>query len=76
MQNNGAKLVIGIENLAEALGVTKPTVYQYIKLGMPCNRIGNRFHFHLDNVNLWLIAITGGKYEGNEDPETLEDSEQ
>jgi phage terminase Nu1 subunit (DNA packaging protein) len=75
MENNGAKLIIGIENLAEALGVKKPTVSQYIRMGMPCNRIGKSFHFHLDNINLWLIAMTSAKYEGQEDPETLEDSE-
>jgi phage terminase Nu1 subunit (DNA packaging protein) len=75
MESNGAKLIIGIEKLAEALGVTKPTISSYIKLGMPCNRIGNRWHFHLANVDLWLIAMTSGKYEGTEDPETLEDQD-
>jgi predicted transcriptional regulator len=63
---------VGIEKLAEALGVTKPTVSQYIKLGMPCNRIGIRFHFHLDNVDKWLVKLTAARYTGQEDPENLE----
>ena len=75
MENNGQRLIIGIEKLAELLGVSKPTVSSYIKMGMPCGRVGNRWHFHVDNVDRWLIKITAAKYQGKEDPENLEDSD-
>ena len=76
MENNGAKLIIGIENLAESLGVSKSTVSEYMRLGMPCGRVGRRWHFHLDNIDQWLVAMTSAKYEGKEDPESLEDQEE
>jgi excisionase family DNA binding protein len=73
MENNGAKLIVGIEKLAKILQVSKPTISQFIKMGMPCNRVGKLWHFHFDNVDKWLMAMTSAKYEGQEDPESLED---
>jgi excisionase family DNA binding protein len=76
LESNGNKLIIGIEKLADYLGVSKPTVSAYIQLGMPCGRVGNRWHFHLENVDRWLKNdLTNARYEGKEDPEKLEDSE-
>ena len=57
-------LIIGISKLSEILGVSKPTISQYIKLGMPCGRVGNRWHFHLTNVDKWLLKLTSARYEG------------
>jgi excisionase family DNA binding protein len=76
MQSNGEKLVIGISGLAEKLGVSRPTISEYIRLGMPCGRVGRRWHFHLDNIDKWLIGMTSAKYEGKEDPESLEDQDE
>jgi excisionase family DNA binding protein len=75
LENNGSKLIIGIEKLAEELGVSKPTISQYIKLGMPCGRVGTRWHFHLENVDKWLMKLTSARYKGEADPQTLEDED-
>jgi excisionase family DNA binding protein len=77
MENNGLKLIIGISKLAERLDVSRPTISQFIKMGMPCGRVGNRWHFHLENVDRWLKKdLTNARYEGKEDPESLEDQDQ
>jgi phage terminase Nu1 subunit (DNA packaging protein) len=72
MSKNGCLLIIGIKNLAKYLEVSAPTVSQYIRLGMPCGRIGARWHFHLDNVDRWLIALTSAKYRGKKEPDDFE----
>jgi predicted transcriptional regulator len=77
MENNGAKLIIGIKNLAEHLGVSRPAISQFIKMGMPCGRVGKRWHFHIENIDRWLKTdLTNARYEGTEDPESLEDQDQ
>ena len=76
MEQNGQKLILGIENLANYLNVSKPTINQYIKLGMPCGRVGNRWHFHSENVDRWIKNdLTNAKYEGKEDPANLPDED-
>jgi hypothetical protein len=71
-KDNGCGLIVGIQTLAEYLKVSKQTVSHYIRLGMPCGRIGNRWHFHLDNIDVWLKGITNKKYAGATDPAALE----
>jgi hypothetical protein len=54
MKNNGnhSKVIIGIPALAGVLKVSEPTVYQYLKMGMPGIKIGGAWHFHIENINL------------------------
>jgi phage terminase Nu1 subunit (DNA packaging protein) len=77
LENNGSKLIVGIDALAERLNVSRQLVGQYIKLGMPCGRVGVKWHFHFDNVDRWLRnKLANAKYEGEADPETLEDEDK
>jgi excisionase family DNA binding protein len=71
-KDNGCGLIVGIQNLAKYLNVSKQTVSQYISMGMPCGRVGNRWHFHAENVDVWLKKITNRRYAGATDPQSLE----
>lgn len=70
--NNGCRIMIGLQTMAGYLNVSKPTVSSYIKMGMPGNLIGNRWHFHLDHVDKWFKTLCATKYDGETDPEELE----
>jgi hypothetical protein len=72
LKNDGSKLIIGIDALADRLNVSRQLVSQYIKLGMPCGRVGVKWHFHIENVDRWLMRITNKRYAGAEDPQRLE----
>lgn len=50
MMNQKSRVLIGLASLCAYLGVTKPTIYKYLKLGMPGVRIGGTWHFHADHV--------------------------
>ena len=66
------KLVVGIQALAERLQVSKATISLYIRLGLPCARIGNRWHFHTDNVDNFFRALTNKQYKNEANPQDLE----
>ena len=51
-------VIVGIPNLAEYLNVSRQTVYRYLSLGMPGNKIGDTWHFHSENVELWFKKNT------------------
>ena len=51
-------LIVGIPRLAEYLNVARPTVYRYLGLGMPGNKINDTWHFHIDNIEGWFRAKT------------------
>lgn len=48
-------IIIGATNLAKELGISRITVYTYIKEGMPHHRKSERkIIFDLDEVKEWL----------------------
>lgn len=72
MSNNNCRIVIGLDSLANYLRVSRPTISSYIKMGMPGNLIGSRWHFHLDLVDSWFKKQCHTRYDGETDPEELE----
>jgi hypothetical protein len=72
MGSNGCRIIIGLGSMSDYLNVSKPTISTYIKMGMPGNLIGNRWHFHLDLVDHWFKKQCFVKYNGEKDPEELE----
>ena len=72
MNQNGNKIIIGLERFAKHLKVSKPTVSMYIKMGMPANIIGGKWHFHLDLVDQWFKKKCLTNYQGETDPEEIE----
>lgn len=52
------KVIIGIPKLSDCLGVSPTTVYKYLNLGMPGNKINETWHFHLDNISEWFRVKT------------------
>lgn len=50
--NQDLKL-LSINEIADALGVSRTTIYEYIKLGMPYKQIGPRKKFLLSDVLKW-----------------------
>ena len=71
--NNGCRIIIGLGSMSEYLNVSKPTISTYIKMGMPGNLIGHRWHFHLDLVDIWFKKQCLAQYKGEKDPEELEE---
>lgn len=48
-------MIFGAKNLAEKLGVSRMTIYAYIKKGMPCHRISkNKLAFDYEEVIGWI----------------------
>lgn len=74
MSNNNCRIVIGLESLANYLNVSRPTVSSYIKMGMPGNLIGSRWHFHLDLINDWFKKQCYAQYKGDKEPEDIENN--
>ena len=72
MSENNSKIIIGTERLANFLGVSRPTISTYVKMGMPGNIIGGKWHFHLDLVNDWFKNKCYAQYKGDKEPEDLE----
>jgi hypothetical protein len=52
------KIIIGIPKLSDYLKVSPNTVYKYLNLGMPGNKINETWHFHIDNINEWFKIKT------------------
>jgi hypothetical protein len=53
-----SEVIIGIETVAGFLGVSRNTVYGYLRMGMPGVRINGLWHFHAANVDGWFRAVT------------------
>lgn len=48
----------GKGSIGEYLGVSKPTVYKYIKMGMPSTLIFGTLYSHALNIEEWFKMIT------------------
>ena len=68
MNRNGNKsgLIIGINPLAQFLGVSEPTVYEYLKMGMPGQKIRGNWHFHKIHIEAFFMALTKSRPDQNE----------
>lgn len=53
---------ISINQVSEVLGVSRPTVYTYIKKGMPYHQIGPKKRFILSEVVKWRTKKEQGGY--------------
>lgn len=73
--NNNLRVIIGTERLANVLGVSRPTVSVYIKMGMPGNLIGGKWHFHLDLIEDWFKNKCYAQYKGDKNPDEIEADE-
>ena len=48
--NQKSRVLIGLASVCDFLGVTRPTIYQYLKLGMPGAKLAGTWHFHIDHI--------------------------
>lgn len=49
------KYIIGVNKLAEELGISRETLYRYMKKGLPYHLISQRKRaFDVDEVKIWL----------------------
>ena len=60
---NSTGLIIGIPKLAEYLKCSVPTVYKYIKLGLPGERVDGQWHFHIENIERFWKDTTNKKQD-------------
>lgn len=70
---NKSKVLIGLPAIAGYLSISEPTVRRYIAAGMPCNYFCNRWHFHVENVDLWFKALTKHQFR-DIDPEKISEN--
>jgi excisionase family DNA binding protein len=45
---------MSVEQLAEYLGCSKPTIYNWLKEGLPCVKKDGRPRFYRKDVNEWM----------------------
>jgi len=59
MENN---IVIGTTKISKRLDVTVPTIYNYIKKGMPYTQtdLGKKI-FNMEDIHKWLLSRTKGE---------------
>jgi len=63
-----SRVLIGLASLCSYLGVSRPTVYKYLQIGMPGRRIAGVWHFHADHVEEFFRRLTIQKEQlGSED---------
>jgi predicted DNA-binding transcriptional regulator AlpA len=48
------RIIIGVDGLSKVLGVSKPTIYQYMAAGMPGRKINGRWHYHMMQIDNWF----------------------
>ena len=53
-----SRVLIGLASLCSYLGVTRPTIYKYLRMGMPGVRIAGTWHFHADHVEEFFRRLT------------------
>lgn len=75
--NSKTGLLIGVGAAADHLGVSRPTIYKYLKLGMPAYPVqtdGGRFtyHFSVYNIEEFWLKITKKSIP---DPEQFKEKE-
>lgn len=62
------KYIIGVNKLADELGISRETLYRYMKKGLPYHCISERKRaFDVEEVKVWLKR----KAEANENETTL-----
>lgn len=49
-----SKVIIGLGPMASVLRVSVPQVYNYMREGMPGDKIGGQWHFHSVAVDDWF----------------------
>ena len=47
-------IIFGISSLEGWLGISRPVIYDLIKLGLPCDKLNKTWVFHKDNINDWF----------------------
>jgi len=62
-----SRVIIGTSQMARYLGVSNPKIQDYLKSGMPACFLNGKWHFHLDNVDLWFKAVTSKQKKGDVD---------
>ena len=63
-----SRVLIGLASLCSYLGVTRPTIYKYLRMGMPGIRVAGVWHFHADHVEEFFRRLTIQKEQlGSED---------
>lgn len=61
------KVLSGLDQIIEYIGISKPTFYQLVKMGMPARLVNKRWYAHKDNINDFFkrFTIQGSGREGN-----------
>jgi len=61
MSANGKseKVLIGALAIQTYLGISEPTFYKFIRMGLPAAVIDNRWYAHTDNIDAYFKKITG-----------------
>ena len=75
MAGNGvviSRVIIGLGPMAKVLQVSIPTVYMYLREGMPGRKIGGQWHFHTVPVDKWFHNTCAEKV----DPAIIDREEQ
>ena len=47
---------LSVEDICSYLGVSRDTVYKWIKMGMPAHRVGRLWKFKTNEVDDWVKA--------------------
>jgi len=45
---------LSTNDILKRLGISKPTLYKYLRAGMPSKRIGGRRFFKWDEISSWV----------------------
>ena len=74
MNNNfpASRVIIGIQQMANYLGISRFKINDYIKAGMPGCFISGKWHFHIENVDLWFRSLTARGRQA--DPDSVQET--
>lgn len=58
MVNGKCRLLVGVDQIIEYVGVTRPTFYEFVKIGMPAVSINGRWYAYCDNIDDYFRLLT------------------
>ena len=53
-KSTNCNIIFGISALEDWLGISRPVIYELIKLGMPCDKLNKTWVFHKVNIDKWF----------------------
>jgi len=58
MTSPNCKLLIGAQQIMTYLGISKPTFYKFVKIGLPAVVIDNRWYAYTENIDDFVKSLT------------------